>query len=208
MRKNIRYYVAVVAIILIVSIAVVMRTDAGEKKIPDNVFKCYTTIEIKEGDTLWKLADRYSDPKYIRLHLLGNEVQWTDDEFTIIKRNLSNNVSKFCQSSLVSKMDSFRKTDMLQFIYDAKTYIETLPTERKQQMAEAYAELNIFLEKDSFDKSIENGLLSEQSSDVSNSIKQIESSIRFHGVSQNIDYLSLVLDRALLVQCKHTHQYF
>ena len=65
MRKNIRYYVAVVAIILIVSIAVVMRTDAGEKKIPDNVFKCYTTIEIKEGDTLWKLADRYSDPKYI-----------------------------------------------------------------------------------------------------------------------------------------------
>lgn len=144
----------------------------------------------------------YSDPKYIRLHLLGNEVQWTDDEFTIIKRNLSNNVSKFCQSSLVSKMDSFRKTDMLQFIYDAKTYIETLPTERKQQMAEAYAELNIFLEKDSFDKSIENGLLSEQSSDVSNSIKQIESSIRFHGVSQNIDYLSLVLDRALLVQCK------
>ena len=99
-------------------------------------------------------------------------------------------------------MDSFRKTDMLQFIYDAKTYIETLPTERKQQMAEAYAELNIFLEKDSFDKSIENGLLSEQSSDVSNSIKQIESSIRFHGVSQNIDYLSLVLDRALLVQCK------
>lgn len=65
MRKNIRYYVAVVTIILIVSIAVVMRTDAGEKKIPDNVFKCYTTIEIKEGDTLWKLADRYSDPKYI-----------------------------------------------------------------------------------------------------------------------------------------------
>lgn len=65
MGRRMYYYCFVAVFIIVLSITIVMRADAGEKKIPNNVFKCYKVVEVKEGDTLWKLADIYSDSKYI-----------------------------------------------------------------------------------------------------------------------------------------------
>lgn len=64
-NRKICYIVLAVLLIAVISVAAGLKTDAHDKKIPEGVYKYYRTVEVKGGDTLWSIADSYSDSDYI-----------------------------------------------------------------------------------------------------------------------------------------------
>lgn len=64
-RRRITYCITVIVVLIGISVLLGVRADAGEGNIPDNMYKCYKSVEIMDGDTLWKIADRYADSRYV-----------------------------------------------------------------------------------------------------------------------------------------------
>lgn len=82
-RKHLLYSVISICIILITSATIMLKADAKDSSLPNNVEKKYESIVIKNGDTLWSIAEKYADTKYISISDYINELK--------IMNNLSDN---------------------------------------------------------------------------------------------------------------------
>ena len=142
----------------------------------------------------------FSDPKYIRMNLIGNEFEWTDEEFELIKANLDMNISKFKPFQDKMRDNPFLHSSRIQYLYDIKQYIDGLSDERKDILKHIYKTVQELLDDASNGYSFENELLSDQSADISNAIKLLENDIRSFGLEANLDDFNLLLDRAILMQ--------
>lgn len=142
----------------------------------------------------------FSDPKYIRMNLIGNEFEWTDEEFELIKANLDMNISKFKPFQDKMRDSPFLHSSRIQYLYDIKQYIDGLSDERKDILKHIYKIVQELLDDASNGYSFENELLSDQSADISNAIKLLENDIRSFGLEANLDDFNLLLDRAILMQ--------
>ena len=142
----------------------------------------------------------YSNPQYIRLNLLQDKIKWTDEEFNLIRNNLDANIKKISKSTFSIKTDFFFRNHLLQYVLDVKSFIDTLPFSQKKILEDSYSVICDMIDKDGFNYSLELELLSEQSADVSNAIKQVGYSIKYNGIKANVDNINLLLDRALMIQ--------
>lgn len=67
MKKNRKLIYILMAVVMVTGISVMagFKANAQDQKIPEGIYKYYKTIEIKEGDTLWSIANQYADSSYI-----------------------------------------------------------------------------------------------------------------------------------------------
>lgn len=142
----------------------------------------------------------YSNPKYIRLNLLQDKIQWTDEEFELIRNNLDDNIKKISNSQIQKRNDSLLRQERLQYVLDVKSFIDNLTKDRQALLRESYSLVCDMIDKGGFNYSLEFELLSKQPADVSNAIKQVEFSIKCDGIEANVDNINLLLDRVLLIQ--------
>lgn len=142
----------------------------------------------------------YSDPQYLRLNLLQDKIKWTDEEFELIRNNLDANIKKISNSQFHKRNDSFLRQERLQYVLDARSFIENLAPERQALLKDSYSIVCNMIDSGGLNYSIELELLSEQSADVSNAIKQVGYSIKYNGIKANVDNINLLLDRALMIQ--------
>ena len=141
-----------------------------------------------------------TDPRYIRLNLLQDDIIWSDAEFKCIKENLEANISLFKQNWVSIHSDPFVRTQRIQYFSDVKLYIEKLSDSRKQSLSDVYSIATKFFNEINNGYSFENELLSTQPAEVSAAIKQLEMEIDSFGLDKRIDDFHLILDRALLMQ--------
>ena len=134
------------------------------------------------------------------MNLIGNEFEWTDEEFELIKANLDMNISKFKPFQDKMRDNPFLHSSRIQYLYDIKQYIDGLSDERKDILKHIYKTVQELLDDASNGYSFENELLSDQSADISNAIKLLENDIRSFGLEANLDDFNLLLDRAILMQ--------
>ena len=73
----------------------------------------------------------------------------------------------------------FLRSGRIQYLYDVKQYIESLPKERKEILKQTYNTVQELLSDVSVGYSFENELLSDQSANISNAIKLLENDILF-----------------------------
>ena len=142
----------------------------------------------------------YSDPKYIRLNLLQNDISWSSEEFEYIKNNLEHNITKFKPIIDRTHSDSFMRSERIQYFCDIRQFIDGLEESRKKDLKSVYEIVCDYLNDSNVAYSFENELLSDQSADISNAIKLLEVEINLYGLEKNLDEFELVLDRALLMQ--------
>lgn len=142
----------------------------------------------------------FTDPKYIRLNLLDGSIEWSDEEFSLIAQNLNQNIQRLRESPIGSHVDSFMRTDRFQYLLDVKDYIEKLPDSRKHVLLDTYSYVSNILSDENNGYDVEKELLSEQTADISNAIKQIEYIIKSRGLHENLNEFNLILDRAILLQ--------
>ena len=142
----------------------------------------------------------FSDPKYIRMNLIGNEFEWSDEEFELIKANLEMNISKIKPFQDKMRDNPFLHSSRIQYLYDIKQYIDGLSDERKVILKHIYNTIQELLDDASNGYSFANELLSDQSADISNAIKLLENDIKNFGLEANLDDFNLLLDRAILMQ--------
>ena len=142
----------------------------------------------------------FSDPKYIRMNMIGTDFDWTDEEFAHIQANLDLNITRFKPFQDEMRDNLFLRSGRIQYLCDVKQYIESLPEARKDILKQTYNTVQDLLSDASNGYSFENELLSDQSADISNAIKFIENEIRCFGLDANLDSFNLLLDRAMLMQ--------
>lgn len=142
----------------------------------------------------------FSDPKYIRMNLIGSDFDWTDEEFAHIQANLDLNISRFKPFQDKMRDNPFLRSGRIQYLYDVKQYIESLSEERKDILKQTYNIVQDLLSDASNGYSFENELLSDQSADISNAIKLLENDIRSFGLKDYLDDFNLLIDRAMLMQ--------
>ena len=200
--------------------AITRRIDEiPEDKLPTNPFILMYMLLLLEGKNksqerirrkflktdMWHCGlmedgKEFSDPKYIRMNLIGSDFDWTDEEFAHIQANLDLNIARFKPFQDKMRDNPFLRSGRIQYLYDVKQYIESLPEERKDILKQAYNTVQDLLSDASNGYSFETELLSDQSVDISNAIKLLENDIRCFGLEANLDSFNLLLDRAMLMQ--------
>lgn len=200
--------------------AITRRIDEiPEDKLPTNPFILMYMILLLEGynksqerirrkflgTDMWHCGlmedgKEFSDPKYIRMNLIGSDFGWTDEEFAHIQANLELNIARFKPFQDKMQDNPFLRSGRIQYLYDVKQYIESLPEERKDILKQTYKTVQDLLNDASVGYSFENELLSDQSAGISNAIKLLENDIRCFGLKDYLDDFNLLIDRAMLMQ--------
>ena len=200
--------------------AITRRIDEiPEDKLPTNPFSLMYMILLLEGynksqerirrkflgTDMWHCGlmedgKEFSDPKYIRMNLIGSDFGWTDEEFAHIQANLELNIARFKPFQDKMQDNPFLRSGRIQYLYDVKQYIESLPEERKDILKQTYKTVQDLLNDASVGYSFENELLSDQSAGISNAIKLLENDIRCFGLKDYLDDFNLLIDRAMLMQ--------
>lgn len=200
--------------------AITRRIDEIPKdKLPTNPFILMYMLLLLEGNNksqerirqkflgtdMWHCGlmedgKEFSDPKYIRMNLIGSDFDWTDEEFAHIQANLDLNISRFKPFQDKMRDNPFLRSGRIQYLYDVKQYIESLPDERKKILKQTYNTVQELLSDASVGYSFENELLSDQSANISNAIKLLENDIRSFGLKDYLDDFNLLIDRAMLMQ--------
>ena len=203
-----------------VQVAITRRIDEiPEDKLPTNPFILMYMLLLLEGinksqerirrkflkTDMWHCGlmedgKEFSDPKYIRMNLIGSDFDWTDEEFAHIQANLDLNISRFKPFQDKMRDNPFLRSGRIQYLYDVKQYIESLSEERKDILKQTYNIVQDLLSDASNGYSFENELLSDQSADISNAIKLLENDIRSFGLKDYLDDFNLLIDRAMLMQ--------
>ena len=199
--------------------AITRRIDEiPEEELPTNPFLLMYMLILLEGNNksqkrirqkflstdMWHCGlmedgSEFSDPRYIRMNLIGTDFDWTDEEFARIEANLDMNISRFKPFQDKMRDTPFLRSSRIQYLYDVKQYIEGLSEERKGILKQTYKTVEDLLHDASDGYTFENELLSDQSADISNAIKLLENDIRAWGLEANLDNFNLLLDRAMLM---------
>lgn len=140
----------------------------------------------------------WTEPKYIRLNLLNENVSWNDNQFDLIRQNIIKNVTAYDKIHERLHEDSFMKATQVRYLSDMLKYIDGLDNVRKASLAIVRDKLKYLLEdRTRYEDNID-FLMSEQSADVDYAFGNIYESVLARGVDfckHDIDFL---IDRAIM----------
>lgn len=140
----------------------------------------------------------WTEPKYIRLNLLNENVSWNDNQFDLIRQNLIKNVTAYDKIHERLHEDSFMKATQVRYLSDMLKYIDGLDNVRKASLATVRDKVRHLLEdRTRYEDNID-FMMSEQSADVDYAFGNIYESVLARGVDfckHDIDFL---IDRAIM----------
>ena len=139
----------------------------------------------------------WSSPHYIRLAALKEQIVWSDGDFERIRTNLINNINLYDDAHTILHEESFMRNVQVSYLSDVLQFIDSLAPERKETLTDIRGKVEALLkERINYNTLIE-GMLSEQSMDVSYVIDNVVQGIMANGVSAYIDEFNFILDRAI-----------
>ena len=140
----------------------------------------------------------WTEPQYIRLNLLNDKIAWTDDEFGIIKENLIKNVSMYSKASQTIHKDSFMKNIQVRYLSDMMKFIDGLNDERQKTLLDTRKEIEtLLLERTQYADNIDL-MMSDQSADVDNALRNIYEGIANNGIEKYRDDVDFLITRAIM----------
>ena len=140
----------------------------------------------------------WSSPHYIRLAALKDQIVWSDDDFARICANLIKNINLYDDAHTVLHEESFMRNVQVGYLSDVLQFIDSLTSERKETLKDLRGRVEALLkERINYNTLIE-GMLSEQSMDLSYVIDNVVQGIMANGISAYIDEFNFILDRAIM----------
>ena len=168
------------------------------KEAVEKVKQCFLSMDIWHCGVLHDSEFGWTEPKYIRLNLLNDKVVWTDDEFEIIKDNLIKNVSMYSRASQTIHKDSFMKNIQVRYLSDMMQFIDGLNDERHQTLLDTRKEIEtLLLERTQYADNIDL-MMSDQSADVDNALRNIYEGIANNGIEKYQDDVDFLITRAIM----------
>lgn len=64
-RIGIRYMVGIIVMVSSIVVFTGLSTSASEKEVPGNLYKYYTQVSVEAGDSLWSIAEKFCDSRYV-----------------------------------------------------------------------------------------------------------------------------------------------
>lgn len=140
----------------------------------------------------------WSSPHYIRLAALKDKIIWSDEDFEHICANLIKNIKLYDDAHSKLHEESFMRNEQVSYLSDVLQFIDSLTPERKETLTDLRGRVEALLkERINYNTLIE-GMLSEQSMDVSYVIDNVVQGILANGVSAYINEFNFILDRAII----------
>ena len=168
------------------------------KEAVEKVKQCFLSMNIWHCGVLHDNEFGWIEPQYIRLNLLNDKVAWTDNEFEIIKDNLIKNVSMYSKASQTIHKDSFMKNIQVRYLSDMMQFIDGLKGERYQMLLDTQKEIEaLLLERTQYADNIDL-MMSNQSADVDNALRNIYEGIVNNGIEQYRDDVDFLISRAIM----------
>lgn len=149
----------------------------------------------------------WTSPEYLCLDNMQNIIKWTDEEFDIICNNLMDNIDKYSNYSAKFGNDPFMKNINVRYLSDILCYIDGLEEERKQKLLSIRDKVEELLSEQLSYQSLIEGLISKQSIDVSSAINSVVQGIKAKGVSNYLNELNFIIDRAIIGDGVNVNQY-
>lgn len=168
------------------------------KEAIDKVKQCFLSMDIWHCGVLHDSEFGWTEPQYIRLNLLNDKIAWTDDEFGIIKENLIKNVSMYSKASQTIHKDSFMKNIQVRYLSDMMKFIDGLNDERYKTLLDTRKEIEtLLLERTQYADNIDL-IMSDQSADVDNALRNIYEGIANNGIEKYRDDVDFLIARAIM----------
>lgn len=168
------------------------------KEAIDRVKQCFLSMDIWHCGVLHNSEFGWTEPQYIRLNLLNDKIAWTNDEFAIIKDNLVKNVSLYSKASQAIHKESFMKNIQVRYLSDMMQFIDGLKGERYQMLLDTQKEIEaLLLERTQYADNIDL-MMSDQSADVDNALRNIYEGIVNNGIEQYRDDVDFLISRAIM----------
>ena len=168
------------------------------KEAIDKVKQCFLSMDIWHCGVLHDNEFGWIEPQYIRLNLLNDKITWTDDEFDIIKDNLIKNVSLYSKASQTIHKDSFMKNIQVRYLSDMMQFVDGLKDERHQVLLGTRKQIEaLLLERTQYADNIDL-MMSVQSADVDNALRNIYEGITNNGIEQYKDDVDFLINRAIM----------
>ena len=168
------------------------------KEAIDKVKQCFLSMDIWHCEVLHDSEFGWTEPQYIRLNLLNDKIAWTDDEFGIIKENLIKNVSMYSKASQTIHKDSFMKNIQVRYLSDMMKFIDGLNDERQKTLLDTRKEIEtLLLERTQYADNIDL-IMSDQSADVDNALRNIYEGIANNGIEKYRDDVDFLIARAIM----------
>ena len=168
------------------------------KEAVDKVKQCFLSMDIWHCGVLHDSEFGWTEPRYIRLNLLNDKLTWTDDEFEIIKDNLIKNVSMYSKASQTIHQDSFFKNIQVRYLSDMMKFIDGLNDERYLMLLDIRKEIEaLLLKRTQYADNIDL-MMSEQSADVDNALRNIYEGVINNGIEQYQSDVDFLIDRAIM----------
>ena len=136
-------------------------------------------------------------PNYIRLNVFKNVIDWTNEEFQLIKNNLISNINKIDNLHMTLHDDGFMRHVQIEYLSDVLQFIENLNEDRRSSLENTYKIVEVLLEERLEYKNFIEGMLSEQSADVDYAMKNVLKGIKAKGVKAYLDEFNYILDYVL-----------
>ena len=168
------------------------------KEAIDRVKQCFLSMNIWHCGVLHDSEFGWTEPQYIRLNLLNDKVVWTADEFEIIKENLMKNVSMYSKASQTIHKDSFMKNIQVRYLSDMMQFIDGLDEIRRHPLLDTRKEIEkLLLERTQYADNIDL-MMSDQSADVDNALRNIYEGIANNGLEKYRDDVDFLITRAIM----------
>ena len=140
----------------------------------------------------------WTEPMYIRLNLLNDKINWTDEEFDIIKENLILNISTYDKAHKFLHKDSLMEGIQVRYLSDMIKFIDGLKDERYQALLSTREKIErLLLDRTQYADNIDL-MMSEQSADVDRAMGNIYEGIVHNGIEKYRDDIDFLIDRAIM----------
>ena len=164
----------------------------------EKIKRCFLSMNIWHCGLLNDREFGWTEPMYIRLNLLNDEITWTDEEFETIKDNLITNVSKYDKAHKSLHDDSFLKGIQVRYLSDMIKFIDGLKAERHQALLSTKKDIErLLLDRTQYADNIDL-MMSEQSADVDYAMGNIYEGIFHSGIEKYQGDVDFLIDRAIM----------
>ncbi len=161
---------------------------AKTKLLSHNIWHC----GVMENGKGW------SAPNYLRLNVLQEEIEWTDDEFKCICENLKSNIQSFNETDDLLVKNTFAMNIQTQYLSDVLRFVDGQNEERKEYLIGIRQKTERLLQNRVSYKNLIEGMMSEQSFDVAGVMEDVMRGIDAQGLSAYLNEFNFILDKAII----------
>lgn len=140
----------------------------------------------------------WSTPNYLRLNVVKDEIEWTNEEFSLICENLDNNIRKFAAINDKLYNSPYGRNIQTQYLSDALRFIDGLKEERKNVLSDVKKTVEQLLQRRVSYNNLVDGMLSEQSAEVSSAMEDVVYGIEAKGLSAYLNEFNFIIDKTII----------